>query len=273
VSNTPGAGTDRVMAAVWNGNAWTTPTPLSADVPHFSLPHVAISADGTSAVAVWIANTGTQASLWDGASWTTPATVAPSEAMTPNSHANVAMAADGSRAAAIISGSVNSRTSVSLFDGTAWSSPVVLSAMGSGASIALSQSGDRGMALWMDRATSRVRSSTLANSTWSTPTEVASLSSPYTAAIPDRLVLSADGTRAVTVWRDGTTVRSAVHDQGIWTAGKTIGSASSDTYSITPTLAISGATDARTVATAWIERDPVTKAYSPTLGMGAEPTP
>ena len=42
----PGVGTDRVLASTWDGTTWTTPTPLAANVPHFSLPRVAVARDG-----------------------------------------------------------------------------------------------------------------------------------------------------------------------------------------------------------------------------------
>lgn len=268
VSNTPGSGTDRVLTAVWNGTSWTAPTALSADVPHFSLPHVAVSADGTRAVAVWTANTGIQASQWDGTSWSAHTTVAPG-AYAGIGQARVAIAADGSRAVVIIEGS---STSAALFDGTQWSTPQQLSAMGSRASIAISDDGSRSVALWIDSGTSELKSATLLNSTWGTPVAVASIASPYTTSIPDRLLLSSDGTRAASVWRDGTTIRSSVMVQGDWSAAKAIGSASTNT-SNSPSLAISGAADARTIAAAWIEQDPLTKTYTPTLGIGQVPTP
>ena len=265
VSDPPYTGTDRVMAAVWDGTAWSTPQALSADVPHFSLPRVAVSADGTRAAAVWTANVGIQASLWDGTSWSSPTTVA---AGLPNADARVAMAADGSRAVAIITGL--GVTSASLFDGTVWSAPQPLgNASATRTSIAMSNDGSKAVALWVDFSDRQLKSATLTNTTWGPSTAVAESVS----MIPKDLVLSPEGTRAVAVWRAGAEVRSANLQQGGWSSAKTLGTASTQSLGLLPSLAVSGSADARTIAATWIYRDSLTNAYLPELAIGKASTP
>ena len=269
VSNTPGVGTDRVLASTWDGTTWTTPTPLAANVPHFSLPRVAVARDGASAMAVWTANEGIQASRWNGTAWSSPITVA---AGVTNAKASVALAADGSSAVALIQGL---GLSAAWYDGSNWSSPHELSSNGRQAAVAISDDGARSLALWSDAGTGDIRASTHSSTGWDSPTAVASITSSSGAQIPDRLLLSSDGTRAASIWRDGTDIRTAVLEAGAWSTAKTIGSASSQGYSITPSLSLSGALrdsdEHSTLVAAWIEEDSIAKTYAPALGVGSIP--
>jgi LPXTG-motif cell wall-anchored protein len=200
---------------------WSTVTDLSA--PGLNTdddPQVALSADGTTATAIWtrfdgsrrIAQSASATITGSTATWSSPAV----DLSAPGQNASdpqVALSADGTKATAIWvrSGGPNDiaqSVSATITGSTAtWSTVTNLSAPGQSADdpqVVLSADGTTATAVWSrfdgSNRIAQSASATITGSTatWSSP--AVDLSAPGQDASIPQVALSADGTKATAVW-------------------------------------------------------------------------
>jgi hypothetical protein len=202
-------------------------------------PQVALSADGTTATAVWRRFNGSNSIVQSASATITGSTATWAAAVDLSASGRnasvpqVTLSADGTKATAVwirFDGSNNivQSTSATITGSTAtWSAPVDLSAPGQSAAapqVALSADGTRATAAWARYdGSNNIVQSTSATITGSTATWSAAvdLSAPGRDADRAQVALSADGTRATAVWRRSNGSRDIVQSTSATITGST----------------------------------------------------
>ena len=246
------------------GTTWTTRPFLSAAGQSASRPQVRISSDGSRVMAIWerldAGKVRVQAtfSTDGGTTWSTPETL--SSAGTNAEWSQFTLSADGQRAAAVWQEATRVYAARTIDGGITWSSPVMLSSeVSTTPVVAGSSTGNSLASLWSTPVAPNpfITSSTSGNSgsTWSAP---ANISPAGVIARDPRIASSADGTRMIAAWRQGTMVdpyrivaARSTDGGSTWAAGPAVSAAGND--SRTPRLVTSS--DGRFATLAWEEYD------------------
>ena len=201
-----------------NTATWSAVADLSVVGQHANAPQIALSSNGTQAVAIWWEFTGSEDTVRS-ASATISAGTATWSAVQDLSaagqgadYAQIALSSDGTRATAVWRRSNGTNTivqsaSATISAGTAtWNAVTDLSAAGGDAAIpqiALSSDGTRATTVWYrSNGTNNIAQSASATISAGTATwgAVANLSAVGEDANDPQVALSSDGTRATAVW-------------------------------------------------------------------------
>ena len=200
-----------------NGNQviWSTPVTLTTSGSDYEFPQIALSADGTRAIAIWQFNDGTHSVVQSSAAtisggiatWRSADNVTTPD--TENWNPQILLSEDGSRSTAIWfhydgTNTVIQSSSSTLSGNTAtWGNIVSLSPSGADAqqpSFSLSGNGTRALAIWKQsdgrNQFIQTSSGTIVGNiaTWETPVNLASGSESAQVAI------SRDGQKAAGIW-------------------------------------------------------------------------
>lgn len=204
----PAGAAPPVVARVYRHGEWGAPAELATASPAAGDVDVAVSRDGSSAVAVWEQGGGEEAvvlaSTWSAGGWSLPAPLSGAHAHHPR-----VVLSDGGAAVTVWDRYSANGWIVEAVSGSpgGWSKPAALSAASGAAGrpeVSLSADGATGVAVWQEQNDATAPGSAIVASVrsgggWSHPVDVARSSAPPLDPGP-QVAVSADGSTAQAVW-------------------------------------------------------------------------
>ncbi len=194
------------------GSSWSIPDDLSVAGQNAFIPQIAMSSDGTAAIAVWKRSNGSNNIIQSsystntGTTWSVPIDLSTigQDAGVPQ----IAMSSDGLQAISVWTRFDGSnfivQSSYSTNSGTSWSASTDLSVAGQhalGPQIAVSSDGAKALAIWIRSNGSnnivQIYRSTDGGASWGAPID---LSAVGQSAFFPQLAMDSSGTNAIAIW-------------------------------------------------------------------------